>query len=109
MGNIARTSNEQKQKGIMESYKVPVRARGLGIASLVFGFLGGVFYWWIPLGMVLSLTGLLLGFITWTAARRGTQAFGFAIAGMLVAIVALILDSVVAGLGLELVKFHALR
>jgi hypothetical protein len=97
------------QGGAMETTKTPLSIRGLGITSLVFGFLGGAFYWWTPLGMDLSLTGLLLGFVGWTVARRTTTGFGLSVAGMLLSLAALVLDSVIAGYGLELVRFHALR
>jgi hypothetical protein len=93
----------------MESYNVSVSTCGLGIASLIFGFLGGAFFWWTPLGMVLSLTGLLMGFVGWTLARRMTAGFTLVIAGILLSLAAVILDGVVAGLGLELIKFDALR
>jgi hypothetical protein len=93
----------------MESYKVPVHARSLGITSLIFGLLGGAFYWWTPLGMVLSLTGLLMGFVGWTMARKTTADVGLSVAGMLLSLAALILDCVIAGLGLELIRLHSLR
>ena len=92
----------------MESYQVPVRTRGLGIASLIVGFLGGIFSWWTPFGMVLSLTGLVIGFVGWTMARKAVG-FGLSVAGMLVSLAALILDCVIAGLGLELIKLHSLQ
>jgi hypothetical protein len=93
----------------MESSKPLLSVRGLGILSLLLGFLGGVFCWWTPLGMVLSLTGLVIGFVAWTYARRATVSFGLAIGGMLLSLATLILDGVIAGYGLELIRFHALR
>jgi hypothetical protein len=93
----------------MESYKVPVGTRGIGITSLIFGFVGGAFCWWTPLGMVLSLTGLLMGFVGWTMARRMSAGFRLSVAGMLLSLATLILDGVIAGLGVELIKLHALR
>jgi hypothetical protein len=93
----------------MENYKVPVRVRGIAVASLVFGLLGGAFCWWTPLGMVLSLTGLLMGFGGWTMARRMTVGIRLSIAGTLVSLATLVLNCVIAGWGLELIKLHALR
>lgn len=61
------------------------------------------------MGMVLSLSGLLTGFIGWTFAGRKTVGFGWVIGGMLLCLAALILDSIVADLGLELLKFQAFR
>jgi hypothetical protein len=93
----------------MERYKVPARARGLGITSLVFGLLGGLFYWWTPLGMVLSLAGLLVGFVGWTVARRTTAGLRLSVAGILLSLATFILDCVIAGFGLELIQLHSLR
>ena len=93
----------------METYNAPVRTRGIGIASVIFGLLGGVFFWWTPLGMVLSLTGLVMGFVGATMARKATSGFGLSVAGMLISLAALILDWVVAGMGLELIKLHSFR
>jgi hypothetical protein len=44
----------------------------LGSISLIFGVLGGIFCWWTPMGMILSLTGILLGFAAWMMARKLT-------------------------------------
>jgi len=93
----------------MEASKTPISIRGLGTASVILALLGGAFYWWTPLGMVLSLSGLITGFIGWTESRRRAAGWGLAVAGMILAVAALALDAVVAGLGLELIKFQALR
>jgi len=93
----------------MESCKVPVRTRGVGIASLLFGLLGGAFYWWTPLGMVFSLTGLLMGFVGLEMARRKSTNFGLSVAGLLLSLAALILDSVIAELGLEWIRLQSVR
>ena len=93
----------------MESYNLPVRFRHIGIASLVFGFLGGAFFWWTPLGMVLSLTGLVMGLVGWTIAHRKSALFGLSIAGMAISLAALILDCLIAGLGIEIIRLHAFR
>jgi hypothetical protein len=102
-------SKGKTKKEIMETYKVPVRTRGLGIASVLFGLLGGVFAWWTSLGMVLSLTGLVMGFVGWTMARRMSTGFGLSVVGMLLSLATLILDSVIAARGLELIRLHTLR
>ena len=93
----------------METYKMPVSIRALGTTSLILGLLGGALYWWTPLGMIVSLTGLVLGFVGWTMARRMTIGLRLSIAGMLVSLATLILDSVIAELGLELIKFQGFR
>src|SRR5262245_6508125 len=105
-----RDQENQKQTGdAMETDKTPVSVMTLGLTSVILGLLGAAFYWWTPLGMVISLSGLLAGFIGWTYARRNTVGIRFTIGGMILCAAALTLDFVIAGLGLELVKFHALR
>jgi hypothetical protein len=47
--------------------------RGLSVVSILFAVLGGVFYWWVPLGIVWALTGLVFGVIDWTRARRRSR------------------------------------
>jgi hypothetical protein len=98
-----------KQEGVMEREKVAVSARTLGIISLIVGFLGGAFCWWTPLGMVLSISGLAAGFIGWTFARRTSTGLALSIAGIVVSVATLILNLVIADLGLELIKLHAFR
>jgi hypothetical protein len=93
----------------MEAYKVPVNIRGLGVTSILLGLLGGGFYWWTPLGIALSLFGLVAGFIGWTFARPKSTDFDLVIDGMLLCLAALALDCAVAGLGLELIQFQAFR
>jgi hypothetical protein len=93
----------------METIKSPVRLRGLGIASVIFGVLGGALCWWTPLGFILSLTGLVMGFVGWTANRNRFGGSSLLIAGMLISLAALILDWSIAGLGLEVIKLHSLR
>ena len=79
--------------------------RYLGIGSLIFGTLGGIFYWWLPLGIVLSLTGLMFGFGDWTMARRRSLDYRLSIGGMLLCGIALALDIVVGVMGLQTVTF----
>jgi hypothetical protein len=93
----------------MQTYKTPMSIRILGSVSLLLGLLGGAFFWWTPLGMVLSLSGLLTGFIGWTESQRKGVGTALAVAGMLLSVAALILCGVIAGLGLERIRFEALR
>jgi mannose/fructose/N-acetylgalactosamine-specific phosphotransferase system component IIC len=67
------------------------------------------FYWWTPLGMVLSLTGLVTGWVGWLNAVPRTRQRGLAIAGTILSAVAFILDLVVALLGLELIQLMPYR
>jgi hypothetical protein len=89
----------------MDTYNAPSTVRGLSVSSLILGVLGGVFYWWLPLGMVLSLSGLLLGFFDWTMARRRSLDYRLSIVAILLSAAALALDIVIAVLGLQTVTF----
>jgi hypothetical protein len=92
----------------MDTSKTPESLRILSISSLIFGILGGVFYWWVPLGMVLSLTGLVFSFVDWTMARRRSLDFRLSIIALLVSVASLTLDIVIALLGLQTVTFGGL-
>ncbi len=83
--------------------------RRLGITSLVLGVLGAAFYWWTPTGMVISAAGVVFGFVGWTLARRTSIGRGMVIAGALISVAALAFASTIASLGLETVRFTALR
>jgi hypothetical protein len=87
----------------------PRGVKPMGIASVVFGLLGGVFYWWTPLGMVLSLSGLIIGVVAWLSAAPRTTIRRLAIGGTILSAAAFVLDLVIALLGLELVQFGPLR
>ena len=79
--------------------------RSLSVAALIFGALGGAFYWWVPLGMVLGLTGLVFGFVDCTVARRRSLDFRLSLIAMLLSIAVLILDTVIAVLGMQTITF----
>ena len=85
--------------------ETPATIRAFSVSSLVFGVLGGVFYWWLPMGIVLSLTGLVLGLVDWTIAHRRSLDFGVAIIATLLSAIALSLDIVIAYYGLQTVTF----
>jgi hypothetical protein len=89
----------------MNASKTPTTLRGLSVGSLLFGALGAVFFWWLPLGMVMSLTGLVFGFIDWTMARRRSLDYRLSIVAILLAAAALALNIVIALLGLQTVTF----
>jgi hypothetical protein len=113
MARFVREGKEEKdditEEGVMQTYYTPVRLQGLALASWVFGVLGGVLYWWVPAGMVLSLAGLILGLFGWLIAPRGARGVGLVLSGLVVSIAALALDLTIAGLGLQTVTFEALR
>jgi hypothetical protein len=66
--------------------------RGLGVASLSLGFLGLAFAWLIPLGIVLSLAGLLTGLFGWLLGRaQGSGRLGMVLWGAALSAVGLAL------------------
>lgn len=91
--------------GVAATGRIGGSLRGLSIASLVFGILGGVLFWWLPLGMVLSLAGLLLGFSDWSVAGRRSLDRRLSIVAILISVAALILNIVIAALGMQIWTF----
>jgi hypothetical protein len=96
------------EEGIMETTNVSVRPRVLGLISAVLGILGIAFWWYVPMGMVIGLTGLVLGLIGWFLTPRGASR-GFVITGLVLSLAALVLDFIVLGQGLETYTFSPLR
>jgi hypothetical protein len=89
----------------MDTGKVPESLRGLSITSLIFVFLGGIFCWWIPLGIVMALSGLLIGFIDWNMARRRSVDRRLSAVTIWLALAVLTLDIIIA-LGLRVGAFE---
>jgi hypothetical protein len=85
------------------------RPRTLGFWSLALGILGIVFWWWVPFGAVLSLAGLLTGFIGWVVRGIGTRVPGVVAAGIVVSVVALALDIVLAANGLGTIRLTSFQ
>lgn len=63
---------------------------GLGLSSLFLGLFGLAFFWLIPVGIILSLAGLLVGILACIlpAIRRG-PGWRFALGGLALSAVAL--------------------
>ncbi len=93
----------------MDSANKPESIRYISVSSLIFGVLGGASCWWLPMGMVFSITGLLFGFVDRTMARGRSLDSRLSIVGMLLSVAALSLDIVIAVLGLQTVTFGPLR
>jgi hypothetical protein len=89
----------------MSTANAPKTLRGLSVGSLILGLLGGLCYWWLPTGIVLSLAGLLLGFVDWTLARRRSLDYRLAVVAVLFSLGALCLCIVIALLNLQVVTF----
>lgn len=79
--------------------------RWISYSSLVLGILGGACFWWVPMGIVLSLAGLLFGFVDWTVARRRSLDYRLAIAGACVSALTLAFCCAIAALGWQLLTF----
>ena len=87
----------------------PERFQGIAVGSLILGILGAVFFWWAPLGMVFSLTGLFMGLVAWLNAANRPASRPLAIAGTIVSAAALIVGLVVALTGLEIIELMPFR
>ena len=83
-------------------------AHELGLTSLAFGLLGGVFAWWLPVGMILSLAGLVLALVAATFVRQEPDDLRPSLGAILVSLAMLVLNCVRAAGGLELVRFPLL-
>jgi hypothetical protein len=95
----------QNKENDMNTSNTSGTFRSLSVIALVCGFLGGAFYWWVPLGMVLGLSGLLLGMIDWIMARRRSLDYRLSIGAMALSVATLTLSIVIAALGLQWVTF----
>jgi hypothetical protein len=89
----------------MDANKVPESLRGVSVGAIIFGIAGAAFYWWLPMGMMLSLTGLTLSFVDWVSARRRSVDFRLSIVGLVISVAALALNIVIAALGLQTLTF----
>ena len=92
----------------MDTGVTPRSLRAFVIISLVSGVLGGALFWWVPLGMVLSLNGLVFGIIDWTMARSRSLNSRLSVVAILLCAAALCLCVVIALLGLQTVTFRQL-
>ena len=93
----------------MDSQLTTQSLRGLSVGSIAFGVLGGAFFWWVPLGMVFGLAGLIMGLVDWVSARRRSADYRLAIVAVVVAVAALALDIAVASMGMQSVTFGELK
>lgn len=88
-----------------EINKTQTTVRWLSFASLLMAVLGTAFYWWVPMGMVLSLAGMVCGFVDFTAARRRSVDHRLAVGGMILCAVALAFDCAIYYFGLQSLTF----
>ncbi len=80
-----------------------------GIASIVFGLVGLVFFWWFPFGAVLSLAGLVIGLFGWFTVSGRASPVGLMIAGTVISAAALALELWIYFQGWEAIKFTGLQ
>jgi hypothetical protein len=85
------------------------RSTGLCVASIVFGILGLVFYFWRPLGVVLSLAGLVLGLIGSIRPGIRSRLHATSTIGFIVSAIALAIDVFVAVNGLQTIDMIPYR
>jgi hypothetical protein len=89
------------------TYSTP-GSRGLALCSWLLSLGGLIFYWWVPLGMVLSLSGLTTAFIAWVQVPRHGRR-GLALGALLFAAAVLVADCLAVWYGLDTLRFSALR
>jgi Na+/H+ antiporter NhaD/arsenite permease-like protein len=85
------------------------RPRTLGFVSVLGGFLGLVFFWWVPMGILFSFCGLIAGLIGWLRSPQRPAAVGLLLWGVVLSLVVLGLDVFIAMSDLESLKIHAFR
>lgn len=86
-----------------------VDTRALAFTSFVLGIIGLALCWWLPLGMVVSLAGLVVGIIGLVRGPVHTTYRRLATLAALFCLAVLVFDLVLGASGWELVTFSALR
>ena len=89
----------------MSAEKTSGSVRGLSFGAMILGVLGFATFWWVPMGIVLSLTGLVVGFADCTMARRRSVDRPIAAVAIVVSLAALVLGIVIAWLGMQIWTF----
>lgn len=73
--------------------------RGVGVGALMLGVVGAATFWWVPMGLVLSLAGLVVGIADCVMAGRRSLDRRLSFVAIVVSLAALALDATIAGLG----------
>jgi hypothetical protein len=97
------------KEGIMAAVQTRVSSRTLGMTSVGLGILGLAFCWWAPMGMVLSLAGLMIGLVGWLRSPAVGAGRNWTAVGLLCCAAILALNLIIAIGGYDLVTFTALR
>lgn len=80
----------------MAAFNAPAASRGMGMASLTLGFLGLAFFWLVPLGIIISLAGLLAGLFAWATAPPAPGRPNLPMAGTALSAIGVLLSLVIA-------------
>jgi hypothetical protein len=91
----------------MTFYNTFARRQNLGILATGLGVAGAVFFWWAPVGIILSVAGLIVGLIAWVRVEREASNHLWVFAGILLSIAALVLDVIIALNNAELVQYRS--
>ncbi len=89
----------------MSTEKASGGLRGVTVGALMLSVLGAATFWWVPMGIVLSIAGMLVGFADWTMARRRSLDWRLSLVAMAIALAALALDCTIASLGWQIWTF----
>src|SRR5262249_6859531 len=84
------------------------RPATLGLASWLLGALAFAFYWWVPLGIIWGMLGLVTAFIGGVRQPRGAGV-ALVVGALVFCAGALAFDLTVAVRGWDTVRIHALR
>jgi hypothetical protein len=79
----------------------------MGLLSLILGLAGLALCWWTPAGMILSLSGMVVGLVGCVMTWR--DGWPLPAAGLIFSTAALAVCWTVAAWGLELIRLGALR
>jgi hypothetical protein len=83
------------------------RVNGVGMSSLALGFFGLVFFWLVPLGLVLSAAGVVLGGISLFLPQFRTRPGRcYAIGGAVLSLVAFVLNAIIVTESMNLLHFR---
>jgi hypothetical protein len=85
----------------MKTIILPETAWTLGMGAWAVGLVGLLFYWVVPLGIIISLGAVVLGVVGWFASPRGANNRGVAISGTLFSLAVLGFNLVIATGGLD--------
>ncbi len=93
----------------MTAYPSQLDTRALAFTSIVLGLIGLALCWWLPLGLVVSFAGLIIGIIGLIRSSVHTTYRRIAVVAALFCLAVVVFDLVLGANGLDLITFTALR